>query len=216
MPRRPPRPYHHGDLPRAIQEAALALIGEVGPDGFTLREVARRIGVSHAAPYRHFADKRALMTALAAEGSRKLGEDIAAALGAAGPDLRARFLAASHAYVRFAIDQPALFQVLFFSTEVDTTHREVVAARERTFGLLLSYIAEAQAAGFFGPGEPMEIAMAIWSMHHGLASLASIGAVERTGPALRAVSDAAHTRLLEGLIVRPPPRAKKKKKKPRA
>jgi AcrR family transcriptional regulator len=212
MPRRPPpRPYHHGDLPRAIHEAALALITEVGPDGFTLREVARRVGVSHAAPYRHFTDKRALMNALAAEGSRRMGDAIQEALEAAGPDLRARFLAASHAYVRFSIDQPAYFKVLFFASEVDSTDPDVVAARDRTFGLLLTFIAEAQAAGFFGPCEPMEVAIAIWSMHHGLASLAAIGAFPTAGPALRAASDAAHARLLDGLVPRPPSAAKKKK-----
>ncbi|UQA63638.1 TetR/AcrR family transcriptional regulator [Polyangium aurulentum] len=194
-------------------EAALALITEVGPDGFTLREVARRIGVSHAAPYRHFADKRALMNALAADGSRRLGNSIEEALAAAGPDLRARFLAASHAYVRFAIDRPAHFKVLFLSSEVDTTDPDVVAARERTFGILLRFIAEAQAAGFFGPGEPMEIAISIWSMHHGLASLASIGTFATADADLRAVSDAAHARLLDGLVPRPPPRAKKKKRR---
>jgi AcrR family transcriptional regulator len=213
MPRRPPRPYHHGDLPRAICEAALALITEAGPDGFTLREVARRIGVSHAAPYRHYADKRALMNALAVDGSRRLGEVIEAALAAAGPDLRARFLAASHAYVRFAVDHPAHFKVLFLSSEVDTTDPDVVVARERTFGILLRFIAEAQAAGFFGPGEPMQIAMSIWSLHHGLASLASIGAVVTTGAGLRAVSDAAHARLLDGLVPRAPSGEKKKKKR---
>jgi len=215
MPRRPPRPYHHGDLPRAICEAALALITEVGPDGFTLREVARRIGVSHAAPYRHFADKRALMNALAAAGSRRLGEVIEEALGTAGNDVRARFLAASHAYVRFAVDHSAYFKVLYLSSEVDTNDPDVVAARERTFGILLRFIVEAQAAGLFGPGEPMEIAMAIWSMNHGLASLASLGAFVPTGPDLRAVSDAAHARLIDGLAPHPPPRTKKKTKKQR-
>lgn len=201
MPRKKPRPYHHGDLARALREHALALLDEVGPEDLTLREVARRAGVSHAAPYRHYPDKRALLTALAVEGLGLLAAAIEAALAAAGPDMRARFLAAGYAYVRFSIDHPSHFKANFLTTEVDQGSPEMVRASQACFGILLRYIAEAQAAGFFGPGDPMEIATAVWAMHQGLASLAALGVLSKTGD-LRAVSDAAHGRLLDGLIVK--------------
>ncbi|KYF63105.1 TetR/AcrR family transcriptional regulator [Sorangium cellulosum] len=193
-------------------EEALALIEERGNAGFTLREVARRIGVSHAAPYRHFPDKRALMAELAVQASTALAAQISAALeaaGGAGGDLRARFLAAGFAYVRFALEHPAPFHVMY-SGEVDPEDPRVAAATSRSLGLLLGFIEEAQRAGAFPPGEPMALAVPIWAMHHGVATLAASGALSKAGPAeLRRVSDDAHARLLDGLLLAAPgpPRA---------
>ncbi|WP_437774415.1 TetR/AcrR family transcriptional regulator [Sorangium sp. So ce1097] len=185
-------------------EEALALIEEQGNAGFTLREVARRIGVSHAAPYRHFPDKRALMTELAVQASTELAAQISAAIEAAGGDLRARFLAAGFAYVRFALEHPAPFHVMY-SSEVDAGDPRVAAATSRSLGLLLGFIEEAQRAGAFPPGDPMAHAVPIWAMHHGLATLAASGALSRAGPAeLRRVVDDAHARLLDGLLLAAP------------
>lgn len=181
-------------------DEALALIDERGLEAMTLREIARRIGVSHAAPYRHFADRRALLTALSAEGSALLAERINAALDAAGGDLRARFLAAGFAYVRFALDHPALFQVMF-SAELDAEDPALLAAKQGTFGILLRFIAEAQRQGAFPPGDVEALAIPIWAMHHGLATLAATRAFEGCGAAgLRRIVDDAHERLLDGLL----------------
>jgi len=210
------RPYHHGDLPRVLREGALTLIEELGWRGFTLRELARRVGVSHAAPYRHYADRGALLTALAVEGSTRLAEALEAALTAAGPDFRARYLAAGHAYVRFAVDHPGYFQAMF-STEVDKSDPAMVVARDRSFGLLLSYIGEAQAAGYFGAGDPMSYALPTFAMHQGLAELAATGAFAALGASdVRAVSDLAHGRLLDGLAPLPRERARGVEKRKRA
>jgi AcrR family transcriptional regulator len=198
VPRKKPRPYHHGDLARVLREEALALLDEVGPEGLTLREVARRAGVSHAAPYRHYPDRRALLLALAVEGIGLLAASIEAALAGAGANMRARFLAAGHAYVRFSIDHRAHYKAAFLTTEVDPAAPELQRASQACFGILLRYIGEAQAAGFFREGDPMEIATSVWAMHQGLASLAAFGALAKMGD-LRAVSDAAHGRLLDGL-----------------
>lgn len=187
-------------------EAALALIEESGTASLTLREVARRIGVSHAAPYRHFADRRALLTALATEGSKELAARILAALEGAGEDLRARFLAAGFAYVSFALERPALFQATY-SAEADPADPQLAAAKQRSFGILLGFIEEAQRAGAFRPGDPTELATPIWAMHHGLATLAAAGLFAEQGPeGLRRVVDDAHASLLDGLL-RPAPSA---------
>lgn len=202
MPKAPPppaRPYHHGDLRRAVLDEALALIEERGHLGFTLREAARRAGVSHAAPYRHFADKRALLTALAAEALDKMAARIEAALVAAGADPRARFLAGGRAYVRFAVECPAAFRTLY-SAEVDPEDPALRAAKDHSFGLLLAFIAETQREGVFPPGDPLELAKPMWAMHHGLASLAIAGAFADVGTGgLDAIVDDAHARLFEGI-----------------
>jgi AcrR family transcriptional regulator len=170
---------------------------------FTLREVARRIGVSHAAPYRHFADKGALVTELGAAAGVDLAARIEAALLSAGRDLRAQFLGAGLAYVRFALERPASFQAMMAS-DIDTSAPSLVEARSRSFGLLLRFIEDAQKAGVFPPGEPMELAIPIWAMHHGLAHLALSGAFEVQDPSvLRRVVDDAHARLLDGLWIAP-------------
>ncbi|WP_437573373.1 TetR/AcrR family transcriptional regulator [Sorangium sp. So ce887] len=198
------RPYHHGDLRRAVLEEALALIEAQGNASFTLREVARRIGVSHAAPYRHFADKRALMTELAVQASAALGAQISAALDEAGGELRARFLAAGFAYVRFALEHPAPFHVMY-SGEVNVEDPRVAAATSQNLGLLLGFVEDAQRAGAFPPGDPMALAVPIWAMHHGLATLAASGALSKAGPVeLRCLVDDAHARLLDGLLLAAP------------
>lgn len=195
-----PRPYHHGDLRRALLDEALALIRERGHLDFTLREIARRAGVSHGAPYRHFPDRAALVTALATEGLDELGARLRAALAAAGDDFEARFLAAGRAYVRFALEHAALFSAMF-ADEMREPDAALAEAKQRTFGLLLDYVREAQRAGLFAPGDPMGIATSVFAMHHGLAVLAGKGAFERLGKkAIARVVDDGHARLFRGLV----------------
>ena len=199
-------PYHHGDLPAAIAREALALVAEQGLAGLTLREVARRIGVSHAAPYRHFRDRTALVTALAIDGLERLATNLELALEGAGTDPRARFVAAGWAYVLFALDEPARFAIIF--TPSSSLHDpRVRAVRDRSFGILLRYIDDAQRAGFLAEGAPLAIATPIWAMQHGLATLAAAGGFKHvTGrEALHAVVEAAHDALLEGITRVPSP-----------
>src|SRR6516162_2006808 len=107
MPPQPTRPYHHGDLRPALLRAAVEAIGEAGPAAVSLRQVARRAGVTHAAAAYHFGDKAGLLTAVAAEGYRLLGEALAAARSAGS------FLDVGVAYVRFAVDHRAHFEVMY-------------------------------------------------------------------------------------------------------
>lgn len=165
--------YHHGDLKQALTESVLQLVAEKGPKGFTLREVARRAGVSAAAPYRHFTDKAQLLAAAATQGFAQLHEALADT-AAATSDLTDQVLAMSRTYVRWAITHPDYYQVMFGS-ELDKTHNaEILAAGLRAFADLLDAIVRCQQAKLLPAGEPLEIAGPIWSLLHGV-SMLSIG-----------------------------------------
>ena len=110
--RKPSRPYHHGNLRRALLDEALATIRAEGVEGLTLREIGARLGVSRTALYRHFADKRALLAAVATEGFRTLRQRLVAAWEEGGHD-RAAFESMGVAYVRFAVANPAHYRVMF-------------------------------------------------------------------------------------------------------
>ena len=110
--RKPRRPYHHGNLRRALLDEALATIRAEGVDGLTLREIGARLGVSRTALYRHFADKRALLAAVATEGFRTLRQQLVAAWEEGGRG-RAAFEAMGVAYVRFAVANPSHYRVMF-------------------------------------------------------------------------------------------------------
>ncbi len=159
------KPYHHGNLQEALLRAAIALIGEVGPMAFTLREVARRAGVSHNAPYRHFQDKEALMTAVAAEGYRELTNGM---LDAAGKQSRAvdRLKHAGLAYVEFALRRPEHFAVMFDAPLSEPRHFDAA---------LVGFVKAAQKEGELVSGDSGEYALLSWTMVHGVAKLAITG-----------------------------------------
>lgn len=177
--------YHHGDLRRTVLDAAVAAIGESGLDGWSLRELARRAGVSHAAPAHHFGDKAGLLTALAAEGFDLLADT----LREAGPD----FLEAGLAYVRFATEHPVHFGVMFQPKLYRADDDAVRQARDRAGALL------AQGARTVAATAGSEVtARAGWSIAHGFASLWLAGAltgssdgdpVEAARPVLRRLLD---------------------------
>ncbi|MGO4442153.1 TetR/AcrR family transcriptional regulator [Mycobacterium sp. 2YAF39] len=162
--------YHHGDLKRALTDAALQLVQEKGPKGFTLREVARRAGVSAAAPYRHFADKTQLLAAAAAQGFVQLHEALDATVTATD-DLSEQVFAMGRAYVRWAVTHPDYYQVMFGSELDNTESPEVRAAGERAFKDLLDTIVRCQEAGLLPAGNPRDIAGPVWSLLHGVSTL---------------------------------------------
>lgn len=162
------RAYHHGDLRRALLEAAVAAIDEAGPAALSLRDLARRAGVSHAAPTHHFGDKAGLLTALAVQGFDLLTE----ALRAAGDDL----LDMGTAYVDFAVRHRAHFEVMFRPDLYRTDDPEVRAARERS-GAALRAGVSALPAERATPGEPRRDVLAAWSIVHGFATLWLSGAL---------------------------------------
>ncbi|MBB5937176.1 TetR/AcrR family transcriptional regulator [Streptomyces zagrosensis] len=161
------RPYHHGNLRSALLTAAATAITEKGPAALSLRDLARRAGVSHAAPTHHFGDKTGLLTALAAEGYTLLAD----ALGGAGDDL----LESGVAYVRFAIEHRAHFEVMFQPGLYHRDDPQVAAARDRA-GRSLTIALSARPGQ--PPGQDSETAeLAAWSMAHGFAALWLSGAL---------------------------------------
>lgn len=159
--------YHHGDLRAALLAAAEAELAERGVEGFSLRSVAKRAGVSHAAPAHHFTDAGGLLTALAAEGFRRFLDTQAAREAQAAPDPRAQLLAAGLGYVDFALARPALFRLMFGSDRAEFADPELSAASEAAY---LHLVGQVRALG----GNDTDAA-AVWSVAHGLADLMAAG-----------------------------------------
>jgi len=170
--------YHHGDLKRALTSAALSLVAEKGPKGFTLTEAARRAGVSAAAPYRHFADKAELLATVAEQGFRDLHADLVAV---AVTEPKARVIELGCAYVRWAVAHPDHYRVMF-GAEIDKgAHPALAVAAEEAFGDLLDAIAKCREAGIVDAGDPRSVAGPLWSLVHGVASLAIGGELSAVG-----------------------------------
>lgn len=168
------RRYHHGNLREALLTRAAEILAERGVAELSLREIARDVGVSHAAPRRHFPDRQALLDALALHGFERLGDELntAATRGRAGFPTRLRRLAT--AYVRFATQDAALLELMFAGKhgEVDGP---LHAAAERAFATFLGLIAEGQASGEINPGDPEQAGAVVFAMLQGLASLLNTG-----------------------------------------
>jgi AcrR family transcriptional regulator len=176
----PERKYHHGDLWRGLVKAALALIAEGELGTFSLREVARRAGVTSAAPYHHFKDKAALLAAVAEEGFVALCGRLEAALAPVPPDdLRGRFRALARAYLEFARAHAAHYRVMFLpDIKSHEEHASFHAAAERTLEVLAKQVRA--AAPQASPQEVMTRTALIWSIGHGLASLWNDGVLDLT------------------------------------
>ena len=184
------RTYHHGNLRAALLASAEEALA-AGED-LSLRELARRVGVSHAAPRRHFTDKQALLDALAEDGFERLGTLLA--VSATGPDFSRRLLAFARAYVAFAVEHAALLELMFAGK-----HRSegVRAASERAFEGPLAMIVDAQEAGEVVPGTLEEVATVALASLHGLAAMVNNGMLEAA--ALDEIVPAAVERLELGL-----------------
>jgi AcrR family transcriptional regulator len=165
------RPYHRVNLKQNLLDSAVVLIAEVGPQAFTLREVARRAGVSHNAPYRHFRDKDDLLAAVAAEGFDRLTGEMKTAM-AKGRTAAERLNLAGRGYVRFALQSPQHLLVMFEGPKPSEPRAQHAASARRAFQILLDAIATAQAEGALPKGDPHRFAVVAWSGVHGLAKLA--------------------------------------------
>ncbi len=163
--------YHHGDLRTALIEASAGLIAERGPHGFSLREVARRAGVSNAAPYRHFESRDDLVAAVAREGFDVL-HAVLERHGDRERDPLARLRARLRAYAGFAVAYPAWHRVMF-SQELGSDAHSVRDAAHRPVSLFTRDVIDCQRAGRIQAGESRDKALVLWSMAQGVASLAA-------------------------------------------
>jgi AcrR family transcriptional regulator len=167
------KPYHHGNLREVLLGAAIRLIAEVGPTAFTLREVARRAGVSHNAPYRHFRDRDDLIEAVAAQGFRELTRAMADA-AAPKTDALERLKSAGLGYVTFALRRPEHFTVMFDAPTSERKHPDSPEAK-LAFSTLMSFVKDCQEAGRLPAADLHQMALLAWTMVHGIAKLAITG-----------------------------------------
>jgi AcrR family transcriptional regulator len=166
--------YHHGDLRQKLLDVTEEIILEKGVDGFTLREAARRAGVSPAAPAHHFEDARGLLTAVALLGFREFGAALRTADESGGSDPERRLQEQGRAYVRFALEHPARFQLMFREEKLDPLNEEFAAAARQAYEVLEGAV---HAATGTPPGRPLSesghgFLLANWSIVHGFAHLA--------------------------------------------
>ena len=169
-PRRKPRDrYHHGDLRRALLDEALRTIQREGVEALTLRAIGLRLGVSRTALYRHFADKRALLSAMATEGFRLLRERLVEAWGSGGVG---GFNATGAAYIRVAMANPSHDRVMFGGF-VDSAPRDEDLTREATaaFQTLVDSLVALQKEGAVRQEDPLQLARFIWAVVHGISTL---------------------------------------------
>jgi AcrR family transcriptional regulator len=165
--------YHHGDLKNALIEAAIDILAEEGVQGLSLRKVAARAGVSHAAPYAHFTDKQALIAAVSTEGYRRLAGQLQSAIELYPNDPLRQLIEGGWAYIEFALDDPAHFKITLSGVvEKEQDYPALVKATESAFVLLEQIVGTCQQADILRPSAEDLMAVSVWSVIHGLVTLA--------------------------------------------
>lgn len=168
----PVKHYHHGDLKNALVKAGIEILAEEGVRSLSLRKVAQKAGVSHTAPYAHFADKQALVAAISTEGFQRLYERIELAGRENFHDPALMLGRTAWAYVQFALDDPAHFKVMFSNVvEQQRAYPEFVAMAQKNFQQLVTLVERGQQAGLLRPGPADALAVSIWSLVHGFVLL---------------------------------------------
>lgn len=171
QPRATTKRYHHGDLREALLRAGEQELIEKGFEGFTLRGVAKRANVSHAAPAHHFRDTQDLLTALAAIGIDRFYRSMTEAQARAAPDPRSQFIASGEGYVAYALANPALFDLMFGSKRPDFKDPDMIKASEKAFMILVDAIAAMTGENPLQTRDGRLSIMSAWSIVHGLANL---------------------------------------------
>ncbi|AEI68402.1 TetR/AcrR family transcriptional regulator [Corallococcus macrosporus] len=181
------RPYHHGDLKRALLDASIELIREEGVEALTVAEIGRRVGVSSAAPYKHFADRQALLRALAMEGNRRLGEALIAGVGGT-LDPQEAFRRSGIAFIRWAAENPALYRIAtdpayidYASTDSEAEVPDALKGSMDTFWPELGALVRSGSA--LSASHPLMEQLRGRALAHGLASLFVSGAFASLGVA---------------------------------
>jgi AcrR family transcriptional regulator len=174
----PVHKYHHGDLKNALIQAGIEILSEQGFQALSLRKVAQRAGVSHAAPYAHFKDKQALIAAISTEGYHKLYNCLAEAVLQYRHEPLRQLIEASWAYVQFARREPAHFKLTLSGVvERAQEYPAFVEMTEKAFTLVVDLVKTCQEAGILKPGPAEQLAVSLWSTVHGFTSLVLEGQI---------------------------------------
>lgn len=191
------RPYHHGDLRAALLKSAERTLREKGVGALSLRELARDIGVSHAAPGRHFKDKQALLDALALDGYERLNQALGAAAEQPGLTFEQRMTALARAYLGFAVENPELLELMFARKHDPDSSAQLATAVDQSLGSFARMMADAQEQGEIIQGDPERLTMVAAASLHGLAALIASCTLEAE-EALAGLDEHVHL-LLHGL-----------------
>lgn len=195
--------YHHGDLRNSLIEAAISLIREKGPNAFSLREVAKKAGVSHGAPYRHFEDRDDLLAAIATLGFTELADRVQNVRAGISADPLQKLKQVGEAYANLAIESPELLMLMFggYINKPNCENTALAVASERAFNELLKTVQRCQQAGLMREASTLELAMTCWSLMHGAAMLIAGGNLseEETGQTVSELLDRMQTILFEGM-----------------
>ena len=164
--------YHHGNLKEALITAGQQILSEKGIEGLSLRKVARKAGVSHTAPYNHFADKQALLAALSAAGHAQLHQQLSQTFDDAKSSSSDVLIDIAWSYLQFALADPGRFHLMFSGAlEVERDHPDYVAVSQKNIALLEEIISFCQARGELTGGSLTDHAIRIWSYVHGFTNL---------------------------------------------
>jgi AcrR family transcriptional regulator len=196
------RKYHHGALRQALVDAAIKLLAEGGPSALTLTEAAKRVGVTAAAPYRHFSGRDDLMAELAKRGFELFGERIETAWDDGRPDAKAAMRRMGVAYLKFAREEPGLYSAMFGAVSALAAPEPAAAADHALEILWRAVVAYLQHCGAAAQGA-RNLALQVWAMSHGVAMLSISGHLQpgnETDPA--AVLDLGVTGLMEAAVAR--------------
>jgi len=193
-------PYHHGDLKKALLEAAEVELIDKGVEAFSLRGVAKRAGVSHAAPAHHFKDTNTLLTALATVAAERFHAAMTDRQAKAAADPQSQFVASGLGYIDFALTNPALFKLMFGSERPATDDPELIHHSMSSFMVLVDGVAAIRGFNPFEQDEGRLDVTAAWSLVHGISNLLISGRMQFLQPLLEKDREGTLTRLVERVI----------------
>ena len=177
----PSKKYHHGDLENALIQAGVEILSKEGIEGLSLRKVAKRVGVSYAAPYAHFRDRQSLIAAISTEGFKQLYVKLDVAVSAHASDPQGQLVEGAWAYVQFAMDNTDIFKIMFSGVlEKEKDYPSFVEISRKTFQRVVDIVRACQDAGVLRSAPPELMAVSVWGQVHGVISLALEGQISHT------------------------------------
>jgi len=177
----PAKKYHHGDLKNALIKAGVKILAEEGVNGLSLREVAKRAGVSHSAPYAHFRDRQSLIAAISTEGFKQLYDELDLAVSTYTGDPKQQLIEGALAYAQFALNNTDTFKIMFSGVlEKEKDYPGFVEASRKAFERVLDIVRSCQNAGVLQSAPPELMAVSVWGQVHGIVCLALEGQISHS------------------------------------